>query len=78
MVMAPAKTGIESRSRKAVRRTDQAKRGVSSSLRPRERIFKIVVIKLREPRIDEIPARCKEKIPKSTEQPGCPRVERGG
>jgi len=32
-------------------------------------MFKIVVIKLLAPRIDEIPARCKLKIAKSTDPP---------
>jgi len=35
-------------------------------------------MKLMEPRMEETPARCNEKIPKSTAMPGCPRVERGG
>jgi hypothetical protein len=32
-------------------------------------IFKIVTIKFIEPKIDEIPAKCKLKIPKSTALP---------
>jgi len=31
-----------------------------------------------DPRIEEIPAKCKEKIPISTEAPEWPIVERGG
>jgi len=38
----------------------------------------MVVIKLMEPVIDERPAKCSEKIPKSTAEPGWPIVERGG
>lgn len=39
----------------------------------------IVVIKLMAPRIDETPARCREKIVKSTEAPACARLPaRGG
>jgi len=78
MVMAPARTGNERSSKKAVRRTDQQKRGISSRLRPMERMLTIVVIKLIEPKIDEIPAICREKIPKSTDRPGWPRVDSGG
>merc|ERR1712087_906427 len=49
-----------------------------SRLRPEPRILVIVVIKLMEPRMEETPAKCSEKIPRSTEDPGCPREERGG
>jgi len=46
---------------------------------PSGRIFKIVVIKLIAPKIDETPAKCKEKIAKSTEAPLCPiKPLRGG
>ena len=38
----------------------------------------MVVIKLALPRILLTPAKCREKIPKSTAAPGCPMVERGG
>lgn len=39
----------------------------------------MVVIKLIAPRIEEIPARCREKIVKSTEAPAWARFpERGG
>merc|ERR1711970_225571 len=78
MVMAPARTGRERSKRKPVSRTDQVNRGMISSERPVPRMLAIVVIKLMEPRMEETPAKCREKIPKSTEDPGCPRVERGG
>jgi len=39
----------------------------------------VVAIKLIEPRIELIPARCNLKIAKSTLEPGCPSLEeRGG
>jgi hypothetical protein len=41
-------------------------------------MFKIVVIKLADPKIELTPAKCSEKIPKSTLAPGCPRVDSGG
>ena len=42
-------------------------------------IFKIVVIKLIAPKIDEAPATCKLKIAKSMAGPGCPVFDdRGG
>lgn len=51
-------------------RTDQQKRGTESRLTPDMRILIIVVMKLMAPRIEETPARCREKIVKSTEVPG--------
>lgn len=39
----------------------------------------MVVIKLIAPRIDETPARCREKMVRSTEAPACARLPaRGG
>jgi len=78
MVIAPAKTGRDSKSRKAVNKTDQPNNGISSKDKPVPRIFVSVTIKLRAPRIEDTPARCKDKIAKSTEEPGCPRVDNGG
>lgn len=65
--MAPAKTGKESKSKKAVTRIDQTNRLSRSKMIPGARIFKIVVIKLIAPKIEDIPARCNEKITRSTE-----------
>ena len=60
-------------------RTAQIKRGVRDKFISETRILKIVVIKLILPRILDIPAKCKEKIAKSTLLPGCPKfLERGG
>jgi len=41
-------------------------------------ILKIVVIKLIAPKIEDIPAKCKLKIARSTETPGCPNIEDSG
>lgn len=41
-------------------------------------MFKIVVIKLIAPRIEEIPAKCREKIVKSTEAPAWARFPDSG
>jgi len=41
-------------------------------------MFNIVTIKLIDPKIEEIPAICKEKIPKSTEALLCPVKEANG
>lgn len=44
-------------------------KGIQSDSIPKTRRFKIVEIKFTAPSKDEIPARCKEKIAKSTEIP---------
>jgi len=68
MVIAPAKTGKESNNRMAVIKTDQENKETFSILVLFFK-FKIVVIKFRAPKIEEIPAKCNEKIVKSTEIP---------
>ena len=79
IVMAPAKTGSERSSSTAVIFTAQTNRGIRSSRRPFHRILIIVVIKFNAPKIEDTPARCSEKIAKSTEGPACARfLERGG
>lgn len=67
--MAPAKTGRDNRSRIAVIKTDQTNKGIRSIVIPIDRILIIVVIKLIAPKIEDAPARCREKIAKSTEGP---------
>jgi len=79
MVIAPARTGSESNSRIAVINTAHTKRGIRSIVIPCVRILITVVIKLIAPRIDEAPARCSEKIVKSTDAPACEIFDaRGG
>lgn len=79
IVIAPANTGKESSNKMAVIRTDHTNRGTLSNSIPGVRILIIVEIKFTAPRIEEIPAKCKEKIDKSTEAPEWDRVEeRGG
>jgi hypothetical protein len=77
-VIAPAKTGNESSNKIAVRNTDQINKGRSSNINPFLRMFTIVVIKFADPKIELTPAKCKEKIPRSTDAPGCPVVEDNG
>lgn len=62
----------------AVNKTDHTNRGISSIDSPSGRIFEIVVIKFADPKILLTPAKCKEKIPRSTAAPGCPSVDKGG
>lgn len=67
IVIAPAKTGKDSKSKTAVIKTDHTNKGVALNLITGDRILRIVVIKLMAPKILETPARCSEKIVKSTE-----------
>lgn len=57
MVIAPASTGRESKSRKAVTNTDHMNRGRRSNEMPGVRIFIIVVMKLIDASMEEAPAR---------------------
>ena len=78
-MIAPARTGRDSRRRSAVIATDQTNRGIRSSRNPVQRILIKVVMKLMAPRIDETPARWREKITMSTEGPAWAILaDRGG
>lgn len=70
-MIAPANTGKESSSKIAVTKTAHANRGIRSIIKPKERRFPRVLIKLTAPNNDEIPAKCNEKIAKSTDIPAC-------
>lgn len=79
IVIAPAKTGRDRRSKIAVIITAQINRVILSRFIPDGRIFKIVEIKFTAPKIDDIPARCSLKIAISTDAPLWVRLdERGG
>lgn len=67
--MAPAKTGRDNKSRIAVILTDHTNSGRRSNCIPRHRILIIVVIKFTAPKMEETPAKCKEKIARSTDPP---------
>lgn len=49
--------------------TDQTNKGIWSILIPKDRMLITVVMKLTAPKIEDTPARCREKIPRSTEAP---------
>ena len=66
IVIAPASTGRESRSRKLVMSTDHTNRGTLSISRPGPRIFRIVVRKLIEPARLLTPDRWRLKMATST------------
>jgi len=77
--MAPAKTGNDNINKNAVINTAQTKRGNLCIVIPGALILKIVVIKLTVPKIDDIPAKCKLNIAKSTEPPEWkPILAKGG
>lgn len=79
IVIPAANTGRDRRSKTAVIRTDHTNSGVWYWDIAGGFILIIVVIKLIAPKIDETPARCKEKIVKSTEAPACAKFPaRGG
>lgn len=57
MVIAPASTGKDKRSKIAVTNTAQANKGIRSKRRPKARRFIKVEIKFTAPNSEEIPAR---------------------
>lgn len=69
IVIAPAKTGSDNTSRIAVINTDQMNKGSRAKDIEDLRMLIIVVIKLIAPKIDEAPARWREKIARSTDLP---------
>ena len=79
IVIAPASTGSDSNRRITVSSTAQMNKGSRSNRIPFHRILIIVVMKFRAPKIDEAPAKCREKIAMSTDGPACARfLESGG
>lgn len=71
IVIAPAKTGNERRSKTAVIKTAQTNKGIRSKIIPNVRRFPIVEIKFTAPKIDLTPAKWREKMAKSTDAPAC-------
>ena len=64
-------TGKDNNSKTAVTKTDHANNGIWSKSIPNTRKFPRVLIKFTAPKIDLTPAKCSEKIAKSTEPPAC-------
>lgn len=69
IVIAPASTGRDSRSRTAVMKTDQENSGVCCGFCLVFRVLMIVLMKFMAPMIELAPARCREKIVRSTDAP---------
>lgn len=79
MVIAAANTGKAKRSMIAVISTDQTNKGILNMGIDFGFILMHVVMKLIAPRMEEAPARCKEKIARSTEGPEWTKFpDRGG
>jgi len=68
-VIAPARTGRLKTNKTVVIKTAQTKRGKFSQVLPGQRKLITVVIILIEPNKELIPAKCKDKIDKSTAAP---------
>lgn len=69
MVIAPAKTGKDNKSKIAVTNIAQTNNGSLCADIPFVLILYTVLIKFMAPNNEEIPARCKLKIAKSTDAP---------
>lgn len=67
--MAPARTGSDRRSRTTVIVTAHTNRGIRSNCKPCHRMLITVEIKFTAPKIDEAPAKWREKIARSTDGP---------
>jgi len=68
-VIPPAKTGKDKSNKTAVIKTAQTKRGILLKFIVTNLIFIIVTIKFIAPKREEIPAKCKLNIARSTELP---------
>src|SRR5215469_14956466 len=77
MVIAPASTGSDNRSRNTVTRIDHTNSGILCRVMPGARMLKMVVMKLMAPKIDDAPAKWIDRIAKSTAGPGWPEVDSG-
>jgi len=79
MVIAPARTGRDRRSRTTVITTAHTNSGMRSRRRPCHRILITVVMKFTAPRIEDAPAKWREKIARSTDGPAWAKfLDRGG
>jgi len=67
IVIPAANTGKDINNKKAVINTAQVNKGIKFIFMPGTLILNIVTMKFIAPKIDEIPAKCKLKMAKSTE-----------
>ncbi|GFY33590.1 cytochrome c oxidase subunit I, partial [Trichonephila clavipes] len=78
IVNASANTGKDNNNKTAVINADQTNKENFSIVIPYDRTFIIVGIKLITPIIEDAPAKCKEKVAKSTDLPACPSNDAKG
>lgn len=78
IVIPAARTGSDSRSRTAVIRTDQTNKGVWYCVMAGGFMLIQVVMKLIAPRIEDTPARCSEKMVRSTDAPAWAKLPASG
>jgi len=79
IVIAPANTGSDNNRRITVIVTAHTNSGMRSNCIPCQRMLITVVMKLMAPKIDDAPAKCREKMAKSTDGPAWAMFEeRGG
>ena len=69
IVIAPARTGSDKSNRRAVMAIDHTNRGIRSGFMLLGFMLIVVVMKLTAPRIEDTPAKCREKMAKSTDAP---------
>lgn len=69
IVIPPARTGRDKIRSTTVIIAAQTKRGSRSKVTPAPRMLTVVAMKLIAPKIEEAPAKCREKIAKSTLPP---------
>jgi hypothetical protein len=78
-VIAPARTGKDRSSSRAVIAIDHTNSGIRSGFMFLCFILIVVVIKFTALRMEDTPAKCKEKIARSTDAPACAiPLARGG
>ena len=79
IVISPARTGSDSRSSSAVMAIDHTNSGIRSGFIFFGFILTVVVIKFTAPRMDHTPAKCREKMARSTHASACAiPLARGG
>lgn len=78
IVIPAASTGRERSRRTAVISTDQTNNGVWYCVMAGGFMLIIVVMKLIAPRIEDTPARCSEKMVRSTDAPACAKLPASG
>lgn len=78
MVMPAARTGSDNRRRTAVMRTDHTNKGVWYCDSAGGFMLMAVVMKLIAPRMEDTPARWREKMARSTEAPAWARLPASG